>query len=222
MANILIADDHPLILLGTQSFLMEKGYRVVAACDNGIETYNQIVAKNPDIALLDINMPGLSGLEVIEKVRSTHSKNNTKFVLLTLQNEWAIFNYAKSLGVMGFLLKEFVTQELDNCLQCVLEGKPYFSNTLMGALHTGDNQLASGNVHRDIKSSFPINLLSFAEKKILTLIAEQKSSKEIAQLLFITEKTVETHRSHIIKKLGIPSGKNALLKWAIENRHNSF
>lgn len=214
MIEILIADDHPIVLFGTQTFLLEKGYRVIASCTNGIEAYNQILAKDPAIALMDISMPGMSGLEVTKKLAKAPIR--TRFVLLTMQNELAIINYAREIGVKGFLLKEFAIQELDNCLKEVLGGNEYYSPLLTDATHIShpgatERALGVNGTQDDLLSH-----LSFAEKKVLSLISEQKSSKEIARMLFVSEKTIETHRGHIIKKLGIPSEKNALLKWAIE------
>ncbi|HEU0226525.1 MAG TPA: response regulator transcription factor [Arachidicoccus soli] len=204
MANILIADDHPVVLLGIKTYLEQKGHCIVTACNNGIEAYNQILAKQPSIALLDISMPGMTGLEILKKL--SEIKTRTKVVLITLQNELSVFNYAKGLGVSGFLLKEFAMNEMEKCLEEVQKGNTYFSPQLEDSLYLNQST-----------DAVDLSSLTFAEKKILKMIADQKSSKEIAALLFISEKTVETHRSHIMKKLDIPSGKNALLKWAIEN-----
>lgn len=206
MADILIADDHPVVLLGMKTFLEQKGHSIVAACANGIEAYNQIVARRPSIALLDICMPGMSGMDILQKFSDV--RVSTGFVLLTLQNDLSVFNHAKRLGAKGFLLKEFAMQEIENCLHEVQNGRTYFSPQL-------DNNLS---FHNDCAAGADTGGLTFAEKKILQLIADQKSSREIAAMLFISEKTVETHRGHIIKKLNIPTGKNTLLKWAIENR----
>ncbi|ANI88287.1 hypothetical protein A9P82_02590 [Arachidicoccus ginsenosidimutans] len=206
MIDILIADDHPIVLFGTKTHLEQMGLNIVAACSNGIEAYNLIMIKRPSIALLDVCMPGMTGMEIAEKLSKT--KTFTKIILLTLQNELSVLNYAKRLGVKGFLLKEFALDEIEKCIEEVQSGREYFSQQLKTGLHLSEN--ASTNMNLDV--------LTFSEKKILQLIAEHKSSKEIASLLFISEKTVETHRANIIKKLNIPSGKNALLKWAIENK----
>lgn len=206
MDDILLADDHPIVLMGSQTYLKSKGYNVVAACSNGIEAYNQIITRRPAIALIDINMPGMTGLEILQKINE--EKIPTKVILLTLQNELSIFNHAKSLGVSGFLLKEFVLNEIEKCIEKVLRGEKYFSPSLDGNLYFDE----------EVSTAAGLDNLTSAEKKILQLIAEQNSSKEIAAILFISEKTVETHRNHIIKKLSIPSEKNALLKWAIKNK----
>ncbi|SEA19493.1 DNA-binding response regulator, NarL/FixJ family, contains REC and HTH domains [Arachidicoccus rhizosphaerae] len=207
MSDVLLADDHPAILLGIKTYLEQKGHRVIAACTNGIEAFNNILAKRPSIAILDISMPGMTGIEVASKV--IQSRMATKVILLTLDKELATFNFAKKIGVSGFLLKDFALDELEECIKSVHKGEPYFSNQLNTSLHVGSKSVHSGIIEQ----------LTFSEKKILQLISEQKSSREIASMLFISEKTVETHRAHIIKKLDIPPVKNALLKWAIENKN---
>jgi DNA-binding NarL/FixJ family response regulator len=204
MCNIVIADDHPVVLFGTKTFLEQRGYNVVSACANGLEAYNQIITKQPNIAILDMSMPGLNGLEILAKLQT--AKHPVKSILLTMHNDAALFNKAKELGVKGYLLKEFAMDELEKCLNEVKNGLTYFSKHLSNMLtiqHTKDANPA-------------LQHLTFAEKKILELVVQQKSTKEIAALLFISEKTVETHRSHIIKKLNIPPGKNALLIWAMK------
>lgn len=208
MHSVLIADDHPILSLGTKTFLEQRGYNIVGVCNNGVEAYNQILVKEPTIALLDINMPGMSGIDILEKMQARRMYTN--IVLLTMHNELSIFKRAKELGAKGYLLKEFAMEEIEKCLHEVENGRPYFSIHLESKLvMNGQEQKNEG-----------IEQLTFAEKKILQLIAVQKSSKEIAAQLFISEKTVETHRSHIIKKLNLPPNKNALLKWALTNNMN--
>ena len=203
--NILIADDHTLTLLGTKSFVESLGYRVGSVCSNGIAAYNEICSKNFTIALLDINMPGMDGLKILEKVYT--SKIRTKIILLTMHREISIYKRANELGVFGYLLKNHSEEELDICLQSVANNVQYISphiakELLMDKKATGDNDLSK---------------LTFTENKILEMIGKQHSTKQIAALLFISEKTVEGHRRNIIDKLGLPKEKNILLQWAIKN-----
>jgi len=203
--NILIADDHTLTLLGTKSFVESLGYRVGSVCSNGIAAYNEICSKNFTIALLDINMPGMDGLEILEKVYT--SKIRTKIILLTMHRKISIYKRANELGVFGYLLKNHSEEELDICLQSVVNNVQYISphiakELLMDKKVTGDNDLSK---------------LTFTENKILEMIGKQHSTKQIAALLFISEKTVEGHRRNIIDKLGLPKEKNILLQWAIKN-----
>jgi len=208
MYKILIADDHPVVLYGTKIFLEKKGFDVIMTCENGLEAYNQITAKTPDIAVLDMSMPGLSGMEILEKL--TTQRLQTKIILQTMHNDLSLFTRAKELNVKGYLLKDFAMEELEKCIHEVMKGNTYFSTHL--------SQKLTIQEHDDEDTS--LQQLTFAERKILKLVAEQKSTKEIAALLFISEKTVETHRGHIIKKLNIPPGKNALLIWAMKMKNS--
>ncbi len=203
MAKILISDDHPFILMGTKVYLEQRGHHVCEVCSNGINAYNLILHHNPDIALLDMSMPGMNGLEVLEKLQTATVR--TKVIVLTMHKELTIFNKAKALNVKGYVLKEFSTDVLEDCVNAVLSGSTWFSKELTESLEHDLPNNESDVLHK----------LSFAEKRILELVAQQHSTKEIANMLFISEKTVENHRSNIIKKLGLPPEKNALLKWAI-------
>jgi DNA-binding NarL/FixJ family response regulator len=205
MANILISDDHPFTLMGTKSYVQALGHNVCELCSNGISAYNMILKHRPDIALLDMSMPGLNGLEVLEKLQKESIK--TKIVLLTMHKEVSIFNRAKELNVRGYVLKEFSTDVLEDCINAVLDGQTWFSEELSANL----------NIDANNGEDTALTKLTFSEKKILELIGRQHTSKEIAKLLFIAEKTVENHRSSIMKKLDLPAEKNALLVWAVQN-----
>lgn len=205
MPTILLADDHPITVMGTKGFVESLGYTVVDVCDNGIAAYNSILARQPHIALLDMSLPGMSAIEILEKMARQRSR--TKVVVLTMHNEASIFNRARALGAKGYVLKEFAVRELQTCLAEVSNNKSWFSPKLTQALVTNTRHTDSESFRR----------LSFSEQKIVQLIAREHTSKAIAQLLFLSEKTVENHRSNIIKKLGLPAEKNALLIWALKN-----
>ena len=201
--NVLIADDHPFTLIGTKSFVESLGYKVADICSNGITAYNLIATHQPVIAILDINMPGLDGIEVLEKVFK--QKLKTKVILLTMHKEMTVFKKANQFGLFGYILKEHAQEELEKCLSEVKQGRQYVSKFLLNEL-TAD---------RNANNLTELEKLTFAEKKIVALIAQQKTSKKIAELLFISEKTVEGHRTNIIQKLELPKEKNSLLLWAI-------
>lgn len=203
--RILIADDHPFTLAGTKAFVESLNYTVEDICSNGIAAFNLIVTHQPHVAILDINMPGLDGLEVLEKV--AQQKLPTKIILLTMHKERTIYNKAKSLGVLGYVLKENAQEELGFCLKAIIKGELYISKNLESELH-----IDSANKPEEF-----LNKLTFTEKKILELVAKQKTSKQIAEMLFVSEKTVEGHRTNIIQKLELPKEKNALLIWAMKH-----
>lgn len=205
MANILISDDHPLTLMGTKTYIESLGHHITELCSNGITAYNMILQHKPDIAILDINMPGMNGMEVLEKLQSSQPK--TKVILLTMHNEISIFNRAKELNVKGYVLKEFSTDVLEDCINAVLNNETWFNPEMSGQMQ----------INTDSGSEILLDKLTFAEKKIVQLIGRQHTTKEIAQMLFISEKTVENHRSNIMKKLALPAEKNALLVWAVTN-----
>lgn len=202
--RILIADDHPFTLSGTKSFVESYGYRVEDTCSNGISALNLIKLHLPDIAILDINMPGLDGLDVAKAIQE--SKLKTKIILLTMHKEMTIYKKAKEYGVYGYILKEHAQTELEKCLQEVKKGHEYISIFLKDDLIKDTPNDANELAH-----------MTLSERKIIELITQQKTTKQIAELLFLSEKTVEGHRSKIIDKLDLPKEKNALLIWAMQN-----
>ncbi|QAA82504.1 response regulator transcription factor [Aequorivita sp. H23M31] len=203
--SIIIADDHPLLLKGLSDFLIEKGYNLMGSGKDGREAYNLIIQEQPDIAILDIQMPLMSGIEIAQKCRN--QKCHTKIVLITLHKEKELYQKAKELNIFGYILKEFALEEIETCIQTVKNGKPFFSaklKELIGVISTEDSEL---------------DKLTPSEKKILKLIAQDQTNKEIASRLFISHRTVEKHRSNIITKLDLEPKTNSLLIWAKENQN---
>ena len=201
--TIITADDHPLLLKGLNDFLIEKKYKVIGSGNNGEEAYNLIIKENPDIAILDIQMPIMTGLEVAKKCKINNIK--TKIILITFHKEKMLFQKANELNIFGYILKEFAIEEIETCIKSVNDGIPYFSpkiKDLLGINPYDDSYL---------------NNLTPSEKKILKLIAKDKTNKEIASILFISHRTVEKHRSNIISKLNLEHKTNSLLIWAKDN-----
>ncbi len=201
--SIIIADDHPLLLKGLSDFLIEKGFNLLGSGKDGREAYNLIIQTNPDIAILDIQMPYMSGIEIAQKCKAADI--DTKIVLITLHKEKDLYQKAQELNIFGYILKEFALEEIETCIKTVTEGVPFFSEKikeLIGVVLVEDTEL---------------NMLTPSEKKILKLIAQDRTNKEIASQLFISYRTVEKHRSNIITKLNIEPKTNSLLIWAKEN-----
>ena len=201
--KLVIADDHPLLLKGLKDFLEEKGYHIAALATDGEEAFEAIQHHTPPIAILDLEMPYMTGLQVAKACMEKGLK--TKIILFTLHREIFIYQQAKELNISGYLLKEFATEELLTCLERIIEGKEYFSEKLF------KNSEDQENLKKGIS-------LTPSEKKILRLIADGLTTKEIADKLFVAERTVEKHRSNIINKLNIDKKHNALLVWAQKNR----
>lgn len=123
--SIIIADDHPLILKGLGDFLTEKGYSVIGTAKDGVESYELILKSKPDIAVLDIRMPNMTGIEVAKQCE----RNNipTRIVLITFEKSIRLYLEAKALNVYGYILKEFALVEIENCINAVQEDNIYFS-----------------------------------------------------------------------------------------------
>lgn len=202
--NILIADDHPLLLKGLEEFLKEKKYTVVASCSDGLSAYNSIIKLKPDLAILDIEMPHLSGIDVAKQCKQHHIK--TKIVLITLHKEKKMFENALKFNIQGYLLKEFALSELESCIKSMMNGDSYFSEKIYKRF--GNTEASNSSLEK----------LTPSEIKILKRIAEEKTSNEIADLFSISVRTVERHRANIIKKLEIDRKHNALLIWSQKNK----
>jgi DNA-binding NarL/FixJ family response regulator len=200
--SIVIADDHPLILKGLQDFLIEKKHTIIGSASDGKEAYKLIIKHEPDIAILDIRMPFMSGIEIAKLCKN---KVQTKIILITFERNSILYHQAKDLNIYGYLLKEFALTEIENCLNSVLNDIPYFSPEIE-------------NYFSEKPKNLNIEILTPAEKRILKLIAQNKTAKEIALVFDISSRTVEKHKSNIIKKLNMDSHKNSLLIWAKENR----
>lgn len=205
--TIVTADDHPMMLHGINDFLTSKGFKVTASAQDGKTAYNLIVKHKPDIAILDVRMPNLSGLEVAAACK----KNNleTKIILFTFDKDAMIYNSALELNIHGYLLKEFAIEEIEECITTVTQGKTYISKTIDQFLEQHDD-----------KTPPEIKNLTKTEIKILKFLAHQKSNFEIAEDLSISIRTVEKHRSNIVAKLQLQKTYNSLLIWV--NEHNEL
>ena len=206
--KIIIADDHPIFRSGIKEvvknipFLEWKG-----EASDGVAAYQLILSTQADIAILDLEMPLLSGLDICQKFQ--HEKNSTRFIILTMHKEKHFFEKAMEVGVMGYLLKDNAVEELITCIETVVRGQQYVSAQIERYLVESKEKANFGEVTELLKQ------LSPTEKVLLKLIAEEKTSPEIANLLFISSNTVENHRYNINKKLGL-EGKNSLLKFAMK------
>lgn len=205
MSNItvLVADDHPMLLKGLVNELEAHNYSVVATAENGAQALEKIIAFNPDIALLDVEMPMLNGFEVIQKCQD--KQLNTKFIILTSHKERGFVHKAKMLNLSGYMMKDEPFKALHACIQSVNRGIPYFSSVF--------NDVLSNEIEPQLQK---IKLLSPSERTIVRLVAQGKSSKDIGEQLSVSARTVEKHRSNIIAKLDLPPQSDALVVWTKE------
>jgi len=207
--KILVADDHPMLLNGLRNELINQNYNVLEGAANGAIALELIVSNQPDIAILDINMPLLTGFEVIKKSKEANVR--TKFIVLTSYKEKGFVLKAKKLEISGYLLKDEPFIEIKKCIQSVLKDEFYCSSVF--------SQILENEVSPELEK---IKYLSPSERTIVRLIAQEKSSKEIADLLTISFRTVQKHRSNIIAKLELPSDADALSIWAHKNKEFFF
>lgn len=208
--KVIIADDHPIFRTGLKQIIETAGIKVTAEAANGEEALKIINENKPDIAVLDINMPLLDGLGVLEGIKKLKLK--PKSIILTAHQNEKIFNRAMDLGVYGYVLKENASEDLIDCIEAVSKDE-YYISPIMSNLLVNRNRKK-----KEFEENNPgVNSLSDLERKVLKMISEQKSSKEIADELFISPRTVDKHRENISHKLNI-HGNNALLKFAIENK----
>lgn len=210
--NIILADDHPIFRKGLSIVIKEdSGYNIIGEYTNGAEALEQIRELKPDVAVLDINMPRMNGLEVTRAVNK--EKLPTKIIILTMYKDEDYFNEAINLDVSAYILKDCATNEIIKCLEEVISGEYYFSPGVLNYLVRRKSR------QRTLKAENPgLKDLTAAEKQVLEKLAENKTSKEIAEELFISVRTVQNHRNNICAKLNL-KGYNKLLQFAIFNKH---
>lgn len=196
--RIVLADDHTLVRGGIRALLESiPGVEVVAESGDGREALERIVEHEPEVALLDIGMPGMNGLEVARQ--AAKSAPRTKVVILSMHADAAYVKQALQAGVAGYMLKGAAVAELPLALQSVMRGETYLTPKISHAVVHG--LLHEGPQGADEASSS--EGLTRRQREILQLIAEGKSTKEIAQILDVSVKTVETHRMRLMDRLGI-------------------
>jgi DNA-binding NarL/FixJ family response regulator len=206
--KLLIADDHPIFLKGLREVVESMDHLTVTAqAADGLAALRALQSQPVDVAVLDLDMPGLSGLEVAEQILKIHP--DLPIILLTMHKDKAYFLKALEAGVMGYVLKENAVLDVIQAIGSVTAGNAYISPE-MSAFLLRKNTRPSPAMPAD-----DLSLLTPAELQILRLIARFKSSKEMAEQLFISERTVNNHRMNIARKLNL-TGKNSLLRFALE------
>lgn len=209
--TVLIVDDHPLFREGLrQVILRDSRFELIGATGDGQMALQMILEKKPDVAVLDVNLPNLTGLEIAQKLQN--KKLPTRLIILTMLKEEDIFNRALDFGVKGFVLKENAIEEILKALTAVAEGEHYLSSSISGYLVRRRHRAESL-----AKEKPGLDDLTKAELRVLKLIAMKKTSREIAAELFISPRTVEAHRANICEKLEL-HGSHSLLQFALENR----
>ena len=207
--TLLIVDDHPIFRQGLKLVLKkEKSLKIVAEAGDGETALRIMTEKQIDVAVMDIDMPKMNGFEVLERARDQDL--NTIFIIMTMYKDEAMFNRVLDLGAWAYVLKENAVTEIIHSVRAVREGQYYISASIA-------NFLLKRSVRSPSANDRSIDELTPTERRVLKLLAEMRTNKEIADLMFISEKTVENHRTNIARKLGL-SGTHALLKFAIERK----
>ncbi len=207
--KIIIADDHPIFRSGLKQIIdAERKFSVVAEASDGETALELIEKEQPDIFISDVNMPKMGGFAVAKELK--RKQIDCEIVFLTMHSEEAMFNKAMDLGAKGYVLKDSAAVDIINCLQAVANGQNYTSPQITTYLFK--------RATRSTKTSNSIEDLTPTERTILRLIAEYKTSKEIADELSVSYRTVENHRYNICQKLDI-SGSNALVKFALKHQN---
>ena len=200
--KIFIADDHPLFLKGLKDTLCEEtDFELMGSAINGQEALESIIDLQPSIVTLDLDMPLMNGIEVAKILLKEHK--NIKIIILSMHKDPDIIRAAMALGIHGYVFKDDAVNDLVSAIRAINEGKNYISvDTVRNPFFTKDTHELMGD-------------LTKMEKVILTEIALQKTTKQIADEHFISMKTVENHRANICRKLNL-KGNNSLLKFAIK------
>jgi len=209
--RILIADDHPIFRRGLKQVIeAQPRMKIVYEAEDGEEALDRIRTNPPDIAILDIEMPKLRGLDIMEVIQ--REKLKVDVIFLTMYNDEYMFNRSMELGIMGYVLKDTAVTDIIRALQTVVNGKHFVSPNLAEFL------VRRGKLSKGEQGEITQLQLTRTERKVLCLIAEAKTSKEIGELLGTSIKTVESHRTSIARKLKL-NRANELIRFAIENKH---
>ncbi|MCM3903206.1 MAG: response regulator transcription factor [Pyrinomonadaceae bacterium] len=209
--RIVIADDHPIFRDGLRNIIeSEPGFRVVGEAGDGVSALEMIQKMRPAIAVLDISMPKLDGLKVARKLITEEPPVEVIFV--TMYREQKVFTEAIQAGVKGYVLKDSAATDIISCIRAVAAGQKYASPELTTFLVNSVRDTETAGIPRS-----DLEGLTSAEFRVLWLLADYKTSKEIAQDLFISPRTVHTHRNNICQKLGI-HGSHALMKFALAHK----
>jgi DNA-binding NarL/FixJ family response regulator len=209
--RVFIVEDHTLLRAGLKALLgQDSDLSVVGEADNGRDGVRAIAALKPDLVLMDLSMPGMGGIETIAEVKRRFPE--TRVIVLTVHKTDEYIHAALRVGANGYVLKDATHDELRSAIRAVVAGKTFLSPDVSGRVIT--NYLRAGNATATVR---PWDTLTHREREILKLIAEGHGNRAIAVSLNLSVKTVEKHRSNLMKKLDLHNVA-ALTAFAIENK----
>jgi DNA-binding NarL/FixJ family response regulator len=217
--TFIVADDHAIVREGIVAFCQSRpDLKIIGECSSGLEAVDLILNLKPDFAVIDLNMQDLSGLEVIRRVRA--AKSPTKLLVLSVNRDENIIRDLFRAGANGYLLKDGPARHLFDAIRFVLDGGQYLTPLIQRGMveavasqpHTGANGSSAAG---DAVSQDPLALLSKREYEVFSYLVEGKRPKDIARILQISPKTVDTYRANVMRKLEI-EGVAGLVRFAIE------
>ena len=208
MIKVLLADDHSIVRAGLRRIVEESGdMQVVAEADDGREAIEQVKKTDPDVAVIDISMPGLDGLEVISQLQTRHPE--LPILVLTMHEEGQYVVRAIQAGAMGYLTKQSAPEQLVNAIRKVHAGQRYLTDEAAEALAL---KIAKGADGQSVLDS-----LSMRELQVLRRLAMGQTNREISRAYHISIKTVDTYRARLLKKLGLRNNAE-LSRFAMQNQ----
>ena len=208
MIKVLLADDHSIVRAGLRRIVEESGeMEVVAEADDGREAIQLVQKTDPDVAVVDISMPGLDGLEVIGRLRTLRPK--LPILVLTMHEEGQYVVRAIQAGAMGYLTKQSAPEQLVKAIRKIYDGQRYITDEAAESLAL---RVAKGS-----NGKSPLDSLSMRELQVLRRLAMGHTNREIASAYHISIKTVDTYRARLLKKLGLRNNAE-LSRFAIQNR----
>lgn len=204
--RILIADDHSILRDGIRALVSRmKNMKVVGEAVNGNEAISKFNQLKPDLLILDISMPDRSGMEVAREI--IESNPDAKIIILSMYDDENYINRCIESGVKGYVIKNESGSELETAIQTVLDGRNYFSSQVQKVIFERHTRQLSHTKQRE-----EVIRLTQREIEIIKLVAEGLTSQEMADKLFISSRTVETHRSNLMKKMGVKNSIELIRK----------
>lgn len=216
--NIILVDDHQIILDGLEAMLLgEPSIQVLAQARSGAALFQLLQTQQPDVIILDLNLPQQSGLEIADQMRLQYPE--TRILVLTAESDRATIVAATRTGIRGFLPKDCARQELIQALQTIANGGVYYAQSIAPIIYASFSEQLGGA--SDESTSPPPTVLSNREIEVLKGFADGFSYKEIGAQLFISSRTVESHKKSIFKKLYL-NNHAELVKYAIKHELTSL
>ncbi len=216
MIKAILVDDHQIVRDGVNMLLSsDNDINIIGECNSGYEVMDMLDSEDPDVILMDINMPELNGIETIEK--ALDKKPDLNILALTMHNEQSYISKVLKAGARGYVIKNAPRDELIEAVKTVARGEPFFSeevSSIMMSRYLKGNK--KGNASKNRSSLATVEDLTQREIEVLRLIVGEKTNKEISEQLFISPRTVDSHRRSLLEKLGVKNTAG-LVRFALEN-----